>query len=575
MFFHQTDSELQALKERTEAPIWMTPIGYRTLLGSAAERGYLLDGETPKALYLRLAKAAAKYLERADLEAEFFNILWQGWLGPSSPVLSNFGAERGLPISCYSAFCKDDMPSILSHVNEQAHLTWRGGGVASHLSDLRGIGAQIKSGGVSNGILLPLSMLNSSISSISQNSMRRGSIATYLKVDHPDIKTFLHMREPEISAERRFNKVHHAVVITEEWAHKLQARDAQALETWQEILKLRVETGEPYLLFEDAANRDNPPSYKRLGLQVNGSNLCSEVMLATSELYTLVCCLSSLNLALYDDWKDTNTVELAVYFLDAVMSEFIERAEGMVGLEKALAFAKNSRALGLGVMGFDSYLKSKMIPFDSEEAFNLNKEIFSGISAKATKASIDLGRVYGVPDWCEEVQRRNTHLLAVAPTLTNAAVCGEVSRSIEPYESYAGFVDGAKGNFRYYNKYLETVLESHGLNNDLIWRSIAAHNGSVQHLDFLTERERKVFRTARELDQSVLVRLAAERGEYIDQGQSLNLFYNHEPDPAKVHADHWLAYKLGLKSLYYCKTANALKPQANVDYSTSECKVCQ
>jgi ribonucleotide reductase alpha subunit len=718
MFFFPRNADLDNLKAIGEAPEWMQPEGYLTLFGTAGNTGYLMADETPKGLYSRLARAAATRLERPDLQASFFEMLWKGWLGGSSPVLSNFGAERGLPISCYSAFCDDTMKGIIGHVNEQSHLTWNGGGVATHLNALRPIGSPIKSGGLSDGILSPLRMLNSCVPTISQNSMRRGSIAAYLDIDHPDIQVFLRMRQPEIDEEQRFMKMHHGVCITKAFVERLKNNEEEAIGLWGQLLTLRMETGEPYLIFSEAANRDNPPAYARLGLKVNGSNLCcleascevvtskgnqkisdilnqeveiwdgmhwartvfeymgdseelievefvdgtsikvtpghkfptqngmlaawaingqedtvqvdtsnlesdtvrgeivsaqlinldepqpmycctvptsgmfaladgrmtgnSEIFLATSPEYTLVCCLSSLNVALYDEWKDQNIIELAVYFLDAVMSEFLDRAKKLQGLENAVRFAEKSRALGLGVLGFHTYLQSKSWAFESLEAKAFNVQLFAEIQQKSQAASVELGKTYGVPEWCVELGRRHTHIQALAPTLTNSTVMG-VSRAIEPIEVNAGFSDGAKGTFAYANSQLVPVLEKYDRNTDIVWRSIAANAGSVQHLNFLSEHEREVFKTAREIDQRVLVQLAGDRGKFIDQGQSLNLFYYPDADPQLVHEAHWLALTLGLKALYYLKTASALKTKTSVDYSAatakieapSECLVCQ
>lgn len=1029
MFFFPCNADLDNLKAIGEAPEWMQPEGYLTLFGTAGNTGYLMADETPKGLYTRLAQAAAFRLNRPDLEDNFFEMLWKGWLGVSSPILSNFGAERGLPISCYSSMCEDTMKGIIAHVNEQSHLTWNGGGVATHLTALRPVGSTIKSGGLSDGILSPLRMLNACVPTISQNSMRRGSIAAYLDIDHPDIQVFLRMRQPEVDEEQRFMKMHHGVCITNAFVERLKNNEQEAIQLWGQLLTLRMETGEPYLIFSEAANRDNPPAYVRLGLKVNGSNLCcleascevitsegvqkiseildqkvqiwdgmqwtttvfeymgdsselikvefadgtsikvtpghkfptqngmlaawaltsqkdtvivdtsnlssdtvrgeiisaelinlenpqpmycctvptsgmfaladgrmtgnSEIFLATSPDYTLVCCLSSLNVALYDEWKDRDIIELAVYFLDAVMSEFLERAKKLQGLENAVRFAEKSRALGLGVLGYHTYLQSKSIPFESPEAKAFNIELFTEIQRKSQAASITLGKTYGVPEWCTELGRRHTHLCvsgdttvltklgqkpiqdlvgqdieiwngfewslvnpfqtrkdtdlykveieggysltctpdhrwfiqndrsklesqvetqnlkagdklakwtlptvdgsasfpfaytsgfftgdgsysqskpkysnckqrkeirlygtnnskhqcleklhikagcsvracqeekglrlyvddrvadkfvvptsdckledklnwlagyfdadgssqgslcsinleclrqvqvmaqsvglfsrlvvrerlepsstlytllfssvelsilndytcrvkfnkktekrqylkvvaitkvangnsfcltdslrgsclfngirtaqcALAPTLTNSTIMG-VSRAIEPIEVNAGFSDGAKGTFAYANNQLIPVLEKYGRNSDIVWRSIAANAGSVQHLNFLSDHEREVFKTAREIDQRVLVQLAGDRGGFIDQGQSLNLFYYPDADPHLVHEAHWLALTLGLKALYYLKTASALKTKTSVDYSAatakveppSECTVCQ
>lgn len=579
MFF-PIDPELEQLKADGKAPEWMTLRGYRTLAGNRSN-GYLLPNETPKGLYLRLANTAAKWLKRPDLVTDFYNLLWKGWLGPSSPVMANFGAGRGMPISCFGSYCPDDMEGIIDHDAELSFLTAKGGGVATHLNDIRAIGSPIGSGGKAEGILLPLRKLNGSISSISQNGLRRGSIAAYLDIEHPDAKMFLRMRRVEIDESHRFLGMDHAVIIKDTFVERLKARDPEAIELWSLLLTARMETGEPYVFFETAAQRDNPPAYLRLNLKVNGSNLCSEIMLATDAYHTFVCCLSSLNLAKYDEWKDTNAIELAVYFLDAVMEEFIQKSQGKKYLANALRFAVASRALGLGVMGYTSYLQSKEMPFESPEAFAFNKSFFKDLQEKAEAASHKLGLEYGVPDWCTELGRRNSHLIALAPTVSNAAICGSVSKSIEPLEVNAGFDDGAKGNFAQANPQLRVVLEKYGFDSQLVWSSIAANSGSVQHLKFLSDREREVYKTARELDQMNIVEQAIDRGVFIDQGQSLNLFFLPNTDPTIVHNVHWRALLGGLKALYYLKTANTLKASALNDYNLEEmtpqyheCPVC-
>lgn len=721
MFFVK-DSELENLQANYEAPDWMQPRGYRTLVGSKEENnGYLLPGETPKGLYKRLASTAAKYLARPDLEDSFFEILYKGWLGPASPIASNFGTNRAMPISCFSSFVPDNIEGIIDHVAEISMLSAKGGGVASHLEDIRPIGAPINSGGKAEGYLMPLRMIAAAIESINQGGIRRGAGAAYLDIEHPDAKMFLRMRRPENDEKHRFDTMHHGVKVSNAFMERCKNKDPEALELWDLLLTTRIETGEPYIFFTDAAQRDNPPSYKRLGLEVKSSNLCclegstkiltrdshktilevlnkpveiwdgqawtevvfeykgkthnlvkvdfadgtfirttvdhrfplingkfvlakdlvigdyvevcnwgdpdflkqvsgqitnvviievkaepvycctvsttgkfaladgrmtgnSEIFLATNELYSFVCCLSSLNLAKYDEWKDTNTVELAIYFLDAVMSEFIQKSAGNKHLKKTRDFAINSRALGLGVLGYHTYLQQNMISFESEEARQFNKTVFASIKAQANAASIKLGQEYGVPDWCTELGRRNTHLISLAPTRSNSAICNSVSPSIEPITANIGFDDGAKGNLVSINNTLIKVLERYGFASDLVLASISANNGSVQHLRFLSEQERLVFRTAREIDQAEVVQQAIDRGIYIDQGQSLNLFYNPDINPKVVHKHHIQAWKGGLKSLYYVRSNSLDKIgavsnlSARVDSvlaSAIECPVCE
>lgn len=458
--------------------------------------------------------------------------------------------------NCFGSFCPDNVEGIGKHVAELMSLTASGGGVSDYLGAIRPSGSSISSGGKADGVFFPLRCTTAVVNSTSQNSLRRGSIASYIPAEHGDLKGFMRMRRVEVDPAFRFVNADHGLIFTKEFVDRMKAGDSEAVDIWADWLHTRMEIGEPYGLFDEAAQRDNPPSYKRLGLRVNNSNLCSEIMLANSELYTFVCCLSSLNIAKYDEWRDTNTIELSIRFLDAVMEEFIQKAEGNEAIIKALNFAKESRALGLGVLGYHSYLQAKSWTFDSKEATKFNKAFFKDLKEKAVASSVKLGAEKGVPDWALELGRRNTHVIALAPTVSNSAICGGFSKSIEPLEINAGFEDGAKGNFPFYNKELRKVLKAHNKDNDAVWASISANKGSVQHLNFLTEHEKEVYRTAYEIDQLSIVNAAIDRGIYVDQGQSLNLFFEPDTDQHTVHKAHWLALTGGLKSVYYCKTRN-------------------
>ncbi len=452
--------------------------------------------------------------------------------------------------------------------------------------EVRGRGKEITGNGESEGIIPWLKIEDTVISSVSQGGVRRGSSAQYLDVSHPDIDEFIDVRRQTGDESRRCRSVgfHHAVVFDDEFMQRVEDGDEEARRIWSKFLKTRWEMGEPYAMFGDNANNQAPDIYKDKDLRITTSNLCNEIYLYTDDDHTFVCCLSSMNLARYDEWKDTNAVQLAIWFLDSIMSDFIAQASQIDGFERSVRFAEASRALGLGALGWHTLLQSKMIPFESFSAMQLNNEIWRHIQSETTIATKELADAYGEPEWCKGYGVRNTHLTAVAPTLSNSIISGGVSEGIQPIVANVYANKTSKGTFLRRNPALETLLEAKGHNDEDTWRKINADRGSVKHLNFLTDEEKAVFLTAREINQFAIVRQAAQRQKYIDQGQSLNLFFSTPPEDADaetrnlvaryVHDVHMEAWKTGLKGLYYMRTESPLKGDA-VFKQESDCLACE
>lgn len=561
---------LEELKKLGEAPEHLTLEGFVTLSG-----GYLLPGETPVAMYRRVSDAAAKRLNRPELADKFFDYIHKGWLCLATPVASNMGTDRGMPISCFSLSIPDSVDGIFKSIHELAIMSKNGGGVGFCASNVRGRGALIKGNGVSEGIIPWLKCFESTTVAVSQGSTRRGASAAYLNIDHLDIEEFIRIRRPTGDVNRQCQNIHHGVTVTDEFMNRVESGDERARQIWTEVLRTRFETGEPYIMFIDTVNRNNPDCYKQRNLTVETSNICSEIVLHTDSEHSFVCCLSSLNLAKYDEWKNTDLVETSIWFLDGVMSEFIEKAAKIEGFERAVRFAKKGRALGLGALGWHSYLQQNMIPFDSFKANMLNSAIFKQMKEQAEKATKDLAAVYGEPEWCQGSGRRNTHLMALAPTVSNATISGNVSPSIEPFPANAFTKKSAKGTFIQQNVELKKLLQSKGKDDDKTWKSIVVNEGSVQHLSFLTPEEKEVFLTAREINQMAIIQQAASRQRFIDQSQSLNLFFPVNVDPKWFHKVHIEAWKAGVKTLYYCRTGSVLKGDVATRFYDESCKACE
>lgn len=557
---------LNQLKADNEAPEWMTTNGLKTLVG-----GYLLPGETPKDMYRRVSNAAAKRLNRADLEARFFHIMWNGFLGLSTPVAANMGAERGLPISCFSSYVDDTVYSIFDTIKEVACMSAKGGGTSMYWGAVRPENSSISSGGTTNGIVPWLQVVNNTINSVTQGNVRRGALANYIDIEHGDFLAVLKTLKPT-----DFNytpNLQLGVCVSDRFMQRLKDKDPDAILRWKELLTARWNFGKCYILFIDTVNRNRPECYKHYDLKVVQSNLCSEISLTTDKNHSLVCCLSSLNVALYDSWPE-DLIELSIYFLDAVMEEFLVKSKDMPGFERAYRSAVKGRALGLGVIGYHCYLQDHLIPYESERASEFNISLFKGIREQADAATAKLAAEYGEPEWCKDFNRRNTHTLACAPTVSNSLICGEVSPGIDPITSAVFVKDrGDKGELVRYNLSLKKYLASIGRDTPQTWKEIReaaeGEDCSVQHLTWMPDEIKEVFKTAREINQLAVVKAAAERQPYLDQTQSVNLFFKKDVDQRFFQKVHIEAYKLGVHSLYYCRSERENRMDKAPEVNTS------
>ena len=559
-------------KPGVDYPEWMNEVSLATI-----SKGYLLPDETPKKAYKRVADAVAKKLDRPDLANKFFKYMWKGWLNLASPVLSNTGTDRGLPISCFGIDTPDSIRGIGLTNAELMRLTSLGGGVGIGLGKVRGRGVKIGTGesGQSEGIVPWAKIYDSTIIATNQGAVRRGAASVNLDISHPDIKEFLQIRRPKGDANRQCLNLHQCVSVDDKFMQRLEHRDPEAMEIWVEILKSRVETGEPYLMFKDNVNNANPPAYVKNNLDVSMTNICSEIALHTDEEHSFVCCLSSLNLTRYEEWKDTDLVETAIYFLDGVLEEFLVKTNGKESMIRSHRSAKKGRALGLGVLGWHTFLQSKGIPFTSIAATSWTNRIFSQIKTQAEAASRKLAEEYGEPVWCKGTGMRNTHLLAIAPTVSNSTISGGVSAGIEPIPANVYTFNSSKGTFIRKNPVLEAYLEERGHNTEEVWQQILKDRGSIANLPegVMPFEDKEVFLTFAEINQLALVEQAAIRGKYIDQAQSLNLAFDPGDSPKFINLVHQTAWKLGLKTLYYLRTDSVIN--GDIGSRTSEdCLSC-
>ena len=563
------------------SPEWLSDEGMQTL-----SAGYLLPGETPRAMFERVAKAASTINSDDDLYEDLFHCLWNGWIGLASPVAANFGTSRALPISCYSVHLSDSVSSIYSHLKEVAQLSKNGGGVGVYMGDVRPAGAPISGGGKSTGIVPWAQQYDLAARVVSQGGVRRGSFAIYLPIDHTDVPELLRAKDHSKGDPRKFIDSNVALTVTDEWLESMIAGDEKKQELFGEVMKTRLQSGSPYLVYIDNANRQNPKCYTDRGLSVKTSNLCSEIFLHTDENHTFVCVLSSLNLSRYDEycsWKSPvsgRTVpQLAIHLLDAVVSEFIRKAQHRVGLGRAVKFAEKSRALGLGTMGLHTLYQKRGLPFRSEGARELNIETHRWIHEQSEIASRELAQRFGEPEWCVGSGMRHTHLTAIAPTRTNSVISGAFSQGIEPIDSNFFVAKQAKGTFVRKNPVLEKLFCDRGVSDD-IWDSILSQKGSIQHLpsSILSDAEKEVFLTAREIDQFELVKQASDRQPFVDQGQSLNLFVDPEASAEYLFRLHLSAWKMGLKSLYYLKSSSLLTKRNSLEaiiVTREDCPWCE
>lgn len=531
--------------------IWWYSLESETILNS----GYLLKGETVEGAIDRVSTAAANKLKKEGFKEAFKEMITRGWMSLSSPIWANMGTQRGLPISCFNVHVPDRIEGITQKLGEVIMQTKIGGGTSGYFGSLRARGSAITDNGQSSGPVSFMRLFDTAMDTIAQGGVRRGAFAAYLDIDHPDIAEFLNIKDVGNPIQNLFT----AVCVPDYWMQEMIDGDNHKREIWARVLESRQHKGLPYIFFTDNVNRQKPQVYKDLNMQIRASNLCSEIMLPSSDEESFICCLSSLNLELYDEWKNTDTIRLAIYFLDAVLQEFIDKSTNNFYLQEARNFAMRHRALGLGVMGYHSYLQQKMIPFESIQAKQITHQIFEEIWNKANEASKELATYYGSPELLKNYGRRNTTLIAIAPTTTSSAILGQTSPGIEPYVSNYYKVGLAKGNFMRKNKYLTAILQERKQDNEEVWRSIMSRQGSVQHLDILDSHEKKVFKTFGEISPLEIIQQAAVRQKFIDQSQSLNLMIPTNMPIREVNKVVIEAWKLGIKTLYYQRGSSVAK----------------
>lgn len=515
-------------------------------------RGYLQDGVSAEERIEEIAQAAEKILNKPGFARKFYKYMMAGYYSLSSPVWSNFGNDRGLPISCNGVKVDDSIEEILQKMAEVGIQTKMGAGTSGYFGDLRPRGSAIRGGGKADGPVHYMRLYDTGTDVISQGSVRRGAFAAYLNIDHPDIDEFLEIREPGAVIQN----MSIGVTITDEWMEAMITGDKAKREVWAKVLRKRKETGYPYLFFTDTVNNNKPKVLKDHNYPIYASNLCSEIALPSNKDWTFVCNLSSMNLVTWDEWKETDAVEVMTYFLDAVMEEYIKKTKNIRFMETAYNFAKHWRALGIGQLGWHSLLHSKMIPFESFDALELGEEISKFIDDRSLAASKEMAEIYGEPEGLKGYGVRNLTRTAIAPTTSSSFILGQVSPSIEPLASNYFVKDLAKGVFTYRNPWLVEVLEKHGKNDDDTWDSILMRKGSVQHLDFLTELEKNVFKTFSEISPLNVVQQAAARQTYIDQSQSLNLMIPHDAPVKDINALIIEGWRLGIKTFYYQRSSN-------------------
>ena len=531
-------------------------------------RGYLLKGETVEGAIDRITTAACKRLYKPELKEKFTEIIENGWMSLSSPIWANMGTERGLPISCFNVHVPDYIEGITHKLGEVIMQTKIGGGTSGYFGELRARGSTVTDNGRSSGAVSFMKLFDTAMDTISQGGVRRGAFAAYLDIDHEDILEFLSIKNIGNPIQNLF----YGVCVPDYWMQEMIDGDMDKRNIWAKVLESRQQKGLPYIFYTDNVNRNKPQVYKDLNLKINASNLCSEIMLPSTEEESFICCLSSMNLELYEEWKDTDAVKYAIYFLDAVLQEFIVKTENNYYLASANRFAKRHRSLGLGVLGWHSYLQKNMIPFEGLKAKQLTTEIFKNIQSKADQATMELAEIYGEPEILQDYGRRNTTLLAIAPTTSSSAILGQTSPGIEPFSSNYYKAGLSKGNFMRKNKYLKKLLEEKGLDNEDTWRSVMLNQGSVQHLNELTKKEKDVFKTFKEISQLEIIQQASIRQKYVDQSQSLNLNIPSALSIKEVNQLMIEAWKLGVKTLYYQRSQSVSKDLVSNLVQCSSCE---
>ena len=542
MSYEELSSERKKLQEEGLLPDWYTTSGWQMFKAKYAYPGE--DGV--KGRWKTIAKTLSQYAPKdgTDWEKEFFDIMWNGWFSPASPVLANTGTDRGMNVSCSGGYVEDSIDGFYSALHEQAMLSKNGFGCSGYLGDIRPRGSSISKGGRASGVVEVIEDFAIMTSKVSQGGNRRGSTASYIPIEHGDFDELVDKVEATPS---NFNI---GWVIGDDFIAKLKNGDKEANRRYSRVLHLKMVTGRGYIFFKDKANRARPRMYKDLGLDIKASNLCTEIMLHSSEKLSFSCILSSMNLAKYDEWKDTNAVFIATVLLDCLCSDFIEKSEGVVGLEKVRKFTILGRAVGLGVMGFGTLLQKRRIPYESLEAQFLNREIFKHLHDESLRASQYLAHVLCEPEWCKGYGVRNTHRTALAPTKSSSILMGGVSESVFPDPGMVFEQASAAGGMKRINAQLYDIMKGRGVYSKETIDDIIKNLGSVQHVDWLTKEEKWVFKTAFEVDQEVILRYASQRQKYICQGQSLNFFFGKdEKKISEVHTKAMLDENI--LSLYY------------------------
>lgn len=576
-------------------PTWAnTEIYVKTI-----SKGYLLSGEKPKDAYWRVATAVARRLDKPQMASKFFDYIWKGWLNLASPVLSNTGTDRGLPISCFGIDVGDSIQEIGSKNLELMLLAKHGGGVGVGINMIRPAGTKITQNGTSDGVVPFAKIYDSTILATNQGAVRRGAASVNLNIEHDDFDEWIEIREPKGDVNRQCLNLNQCVIVGDKFMRKLEDGNPEARSKWGKVLQKRKATGQPYVMYKGNVNKQNPDMYKNNGLKVHMTNICSEITLHTDESHSFVCCLSSLNLSKYDEWKHTDLIYTATWFLDGVLEEFIQRAKNMRGFENSVRSAEKGRALGLGVLGWHTYLQQKGMSFEGLPAQFETRKIFSQIKIESERASRDLANEYGEPLWCVGSGLRNTHLRAIAPTVSNSKLSGNVSAGIEPWAANVFTEQTAKGTFIRKNQELERALRKVGINNKDTWSKILEDGGSVQDLNELdnwgyvngklthkdsidqTDIDNKqvdwmkdVFKTFKEINQLELVKQAGIRQQYVDQAVSLNLAFPSQASPKWINQVHMEAWKEGIKTLYYMRTESVLRGDIATRATDPDCVSC-
>ena len=528
------------------------------------ERGYLTEGQTPEKRVRQIALKAQRTLGEDGFADKFEDYMKKGWYSLASPIWANYGLKRGLPISCFGSFIGDTMESILGKQAEVGMMTKMGGGTSAYFGELRSRGSEISAGGNSNGPVHFMELFETMTNVVSQSNVRRGSFAGYMPIEHPDILEFLQIR----SDGNPIQNMSIGVTVSDKFMKEMIDGDKDKRKIWGKVVQKRYESGYPYIMFSDTVNKNRPKESDK----IFASNLCSEICLSTTEEESFVCCLSSMNLLHYEEWKETDAVKVLTRFLDTVIEEFIEKTEGLPFMEAPRKFSIEQRALGIGVLGWHSFLQSKSVAFESLEAKMLTNQIFSHMESESLAASAEMAKTHGEPEKLKGSGRRNMTTQAIAPTTSSSFILGQVSPSIEPLNSNYFVKDLAKGKFTYKNPHLKEVLKAHGNDYADVWRSILVTGGSVQHLMFLSDHEKDVFKTFGEISQKEVILQTGIRQKYIDQSQSINLMIHPKTPPRDTNQLLIYAWEQGVKTLYYHRGTN---PSQELSRNLLTCTSCE